>query len=43
MYNVYTMKRIWLDVDKKGYKQWAELMAKANLHTNERLEYTIGI
>jgi [citrate (pro-3S)-lyase] ligase len=37
------MKRIWLDVDKKGYKQWAELMAKANLHTNERLEYTIGI
>ena len=43
MNSVYTMKRIWLQKDKKAYQAWRELMEKAALQTTEALDYTVGI
>ena len=43
MSSVYTMKRIWLQKDKKAYQAWRELMEKAELQTTEALDYTVGI
>jgi len=39
----YTIKRIWLSKDKKGYEDWSNLMEKAKLHPEETLDYTLGI
>ena len=43
MSSVYTMKRIWLQKDKKAYQAWRKLMEKAELQTTEALDYTVGI
>lgn len=39
----YSIKRLWLQKDAKAYKAWSELMEKASLHTDEQLDYTLGI
>ncbi|OFI46487.1 [citrate (pro-3S)-lyase] ligase [Floricoccus penangensis] len=39
-----SLKRIWLDKDKKTYNQWLELMKKSSLNpTKEQIDYTVGI
>lgn len=43
MDNKYKTKRIWLDKDKRGYEDWRHLMEKADLQTEETLDYTLGI
>lgn len=39
-----SLKRIWLDKDKKTYNQWLELMKKSSLNpTKEQIDYSVGI
>ncbi len=39
----YLIKRLWLQKDHKAYQDWSELMQKASLHTDESLDYTLGV
>ena len=41
MSSVYTMKRIWLQKDKKAYQAWRELMEKAE-PKNEQIFQSLG-
>lgn len=40
---MFTLKRLWLDRDPQALKLWTELMVKAHLDPNEKVEYTVGI
>ncbi|MEI5992902.1 [citrate (pro-3S)-lyase] ligase [Candidatus Enterococcus mansonii] len=37
------IKRIWLDRDQAGKKQWTDFLATADLLPDDQLDYTIGI
>lgn len=40
---MYTLKRIWLNKDPKGYAQWEKLVIAAGLAIGEEVTYTIGL
>lgn len=39
----YISKRLWLEKDPQAFHDWSELMAKAALHPEESVDYTLGI